>query len=67
MSFAEAERVLGDDMSPSMRKHRSCWANSEGDYFGQSRLRAGWKVEAVDLAMKLVRFERRGGKGLLWS
>ncbi len=58
MSFGEVERVLGKELSTSSRKYRENWANSEGNYFGQSWLRAGWKVAAVDLRMERVRFER---------
>lgn len=59
MTFGEVERVLGKDLPASSRKYRENWANSEGNYFGQSWLRAGWKVAGVDLRMERVRFERR--------
>jgi len=58
MSFSEIERVLGGALPPSTRKHRPCWANSQGNYFGQSWLYAGWKVDKVDLQNERVAFKR---------
>ena len=63
-SFAEIEKALGFALPRSARTYREWWANQRGGGHSQARgwQEAGWKVWKVDLAKKMVTFQRvRGG------
>lgn len=60
VSFNELESIIEDSFPDTARKHRAWWAN---DYTSPQRqsifwLRAGWKVENVDLLSETVTFKR---------
>ncbi|MCL4263895.1 MAG: CBS domain-containing protein [Anaerolineae bacterium] len=60
VSFHELESIIESPFPDTARKHRAWWAN---DYTSPHRhslfwLRAGWKVENVDLTAETVTFKR---------
>jgi len=60
-TFKEIEIILGDDLPRSAYMHRPWWANprSPKDHpHAQAWLAAGWKVDSVDQAGRLVSFRR---------
>ena len=59
VSFDDLERVLGDELPASAREHRSWWANDPDSHTqALAWMRAGWRVEDVDLATGTVSFKR---------
>ncbi len=62
-SFEELEKVLDRKLPPSAHNHRPWWGNdySSGTHsHAQAWIRAGWKVDAVDIKEEWVRFVRAG-------
>ena len=62
-SFDELEMLLGRKLPPSAHNHRPWWGNdySSGTHsHAQAWIEAGWKVDAVDIKEKWVRFVRAG-------
>ena len=60
VSFRDLEEIIGSPFPDTARKYRAWWAN---DYTSPNRhsvfwLRAGWKVENVDLSAEMVTFKR---------
>jgi CBS domain-containing protein len=60
VSFHELESIIESPFPNTARKHRAWWAN---DYTSPHRhslfwLRAGWKVENIDLTAETVTFKR---------
>lgn len=59
LSFAEIEQLIGGDLPPSARVHRSWWANdSHGHLQAQSWLEAGWRVSSVNISAQVATFIR---------
>jgi hypothetical protein len=59
LTFAEIERVLGDELPPSARKHQAWWANeSRGGTHSHARswLDAGYRTQNLDLNAQTVEF-----------
>jgi hypothetical protein len=59
LSFAEIERILGDVLPPSARKHQAWWANeAPGGTHGHARswLDAGYRTQNLDLNGQTVEF-----------
>ena len=57
MDFAEVDSVVGG-LPASARRHRPWWGNSRRQPQSKAWLRAGWRVDAVNLTSELVRFVR---------
>lgn len=57
LSFQNIEATLGCDLPASARRHRAWWANG-GHSQADAWLRAGYRVDAVDLDQGWVRFRR---------
>lgn len=60
----EIEEVLGFELPPSARRHRSWWGNSYRGNHSQTEgwIAAGWETRDVDLPNGKVRFEKRAGR-----
>ncbi len=58
LSFEQVERILNDKLPPSAQEHQAWWENeSEGSHIqAHSWMDVGWKVDAVNLTEKWVRF-----------
>jgi hypothetical protein len=61
LSFAQIERVLGDALPLSARRHAAWWSNeAEGRHVqAHAWMDAGWRVESVDLEAAEVVFGKR--------
>ncbi len=62
-SFKELEVILGKTLPPSAHNHRPWWGNdysSRTHSHAQAWIRAGWKVDAVNMKEEWVRFVRAG-------
>lgn len=58
-SFDEIEMILGSTLPASASTHRTWWANSGGLLVHQEAwLKAGWRVQKVDLSRRNVTFRR---------
>ena len=64
-SFSDVERVLGESLPHSARKHRPWWANQSGAGHSQTSgwQSVGWETRDVDLERERVRFVRRRPAG----
>ena len=63
LRFDEVEHILGERLPASASQHRPWWANptNKRDHpYAQAWLAAGWRVDAVDLTRRWVRFRRSG-------
>jgi len=60
LSFDQVEQIIGDTLPPSATAHREWWSNQEGGSRAPHWRAAGFKVDKVDLAKKIVRFKRIG-------
>jgi hypothetical protein len=60
-TFEDIEKIIGDRLPPSARKHRPWWGNESSPQRVQavSWMAVGWKVETVDLSAEVVVFIRR--------
>jgi len=59
LSFKQLEEILGFRLPPSSRKYRAWWANDKTHVqAADGWLRAGWKVDSVDLRKEMVTFKR---------
>ena len=58
MTFAEIEKLIGFPLSPSARKNRANWANSETQSLACSWLKVGYKTVEVNLEKEYVVFEK---------
>jgi len=67
MSFAEIEKIIGDSLPTSARKHRAWWSNNpDNSVMTKAWLVAGWVSSDVDMtAMRLV--FRRGAEQMSTS
>jgi hypothetical protein len=61
LDFMEIEKILGDQLPPSARKHSAWWAKGEAGQHVQKRawLDAGYIVENFDIIRQRVTFHRR--------
>ena len=61
MSFTEIERLIGQQLPPSARKHSPWWANYRSSSSRQSWawLDAGWETCDLDFEAESVNFTRR--------
>ena len=58
LTFEQIERIIGDDLPPYARRHRSWWANDPaGHPHSQEWLNVGWRATA-DMAQGKVVFSR---------
>ena len=59
-TFAEIERILGEDLPPSARRHQAWWANERGGthVHALSWLDAGYETQRLDLNAGTVEFVR---------
>lgn len=62
LSFAEIEKIIGNELPPSAYKHRPWWANERiGTHvWAHAWLKAGWRVDSVDLGSQRVSLVRHG-------
>lgn len=58
LTFAEIENLIGFQLSPSARKNRANWANSETQSLACSWLKVGYKAVEVNLEKEYVVFEK---------
>jgi CBS domain-containing protein len=59
VTFEDIESLIGDNLPPSAREHRSWWGNDHTSHIQSvAWLRAGWKVEDVDLETGYVVFRK---------
>lgn len=58
MTFAEIEKLIGFSLSPSARRNRANWANSETQSLACSWLKVGYKTVEVNLTKEYVVFEK---------
>jgi hypothetical protein len=63
MSFALIERVIGESLPTSVRRHRPWWSNErspDGRHVQAKHgwLAAGWEVDAAELDRETVTFRR---------
>ena len=56
MTFSEIERILGDPLPASARKHRPWWANDKTHVQAEAWMDAGWEVDHVDINSEQVTF-----------
>lgn len=58
LSFAEIERLLGDMLPASARKHAAWWANETDGNHVEARawLDAGFRTQNLDLNAQIVEF-----------
>jgi len=66
LSFAEIERILGDVLPPSARKHQAWWANeAPGGMHRHARswLDAGYRTQNLDLNAQTVEFIAEAANG----
>ena len=62
LTFDEVERIMGDGIPYSARKHLQHWDyTSPGISFSQAWHNAGFEAVMVDLEKKTVRFKRVSG------
>ena len=63
-TFDDVEKVLGDELPGSARKHRPWWANQSGGGHSQTLgwQSVGWETRDVDLERERVKFVRRDAK-----
>lgn len=57
-TFEDIEKVIGDTLPDSARKHQAWWANQDSGH-SQYWQRAGWKSAEVDLANERLTFVRK--------
>jgi CBS domain-containing protein len=59
LKFTRVEEIIGSELPPFARRHRSWWANDTTSR-AQSRqwLESGWRVASVDMVNEEVRFAR---------
>jgi hypothetical protein len=59
MSFEQIERVLGFKLPKSAYEHEAWWSNNDtGHSHARAWLSAGWRTQDVDLAARMVTFQR---------
>jgi hypothetical protein len=59
MTFAEIERLLGEKLPPSARKHRPWWSNNPSNsVITHAWLRAGYKTAQVDMGGERLVFQK---------
>src|SRR5437899_2183907 len=58
LSFSQVAQIIGDTLRPSATTSREWWSNQEGGSRAPYWRAAGFKVDHVDLARKIVRFRR---------
>jgi len=62
LSFADIENIIGNGLPPSAYKYRAWWANERiGTHiWAHAWLKAGWRVDSVNLKSQRVSFVRHG-------
>jgi CBS domain-containing protein len=58
IKFEDIEKILGDPLPASARKHRAWWANDYSHTEAMGWLRAGWLVDNVDFESEEVALKR---------
>lgn len=59
LSLTEIEAIIGGELPPSARTHRSWWANDSVSHVqSQEWLDAGWRVAGVNLSEGVITFAR---------
>lgn len=60
LAFEQIEEIIGKKLPKSASTYREWWANQQGGSRAPHWHAAGFRVEAVDLSRKIVRFARTG-------
>jgi mRNA-degrading endonuclease RelE of RelBE toxin-antitoxin system len=58
MDFQGVERIVGERLPPSARKHRPWWANDHTHVQAAAWLAVGWKTQQVRLEAERLKFVR---------
>ena len=58
IKFEDIEKILGEPLTDSSRKHRSWWSNDYSNPQATAWIRAGWLVQSVDLIAEEVILRR---------
>jgi len=63
MTFSQIEQILNAKSPPSAHEYRPWWANEYRSTHTRARfwLKAGWKVDSVNLSDEWVQFKRTEG------
>lgn len=59
LSFAEIEKIIGDDLPPSARKWFRFWENGPGTVQSDAWDNAGFQTITVDIENEKVKFRRK--------
>ena len=57
-TFSEIERILGDKLPPSARRHTQWWANTKTHYNSEAWMSLDWKTHSTNLTAETVSFVR---------
>jgi hypothetical protein len=60
LSFSEIERILGEELPASARRHQAWWANETDGNHAEARawLDAGYRTRGLDLNAETIEFVR---------
>src|SRR5258708_7579852 len=59
LTFEQIETIIGSQLPPSARQHRSWWANdSVGHVQSQQWLNVGWRVSSINMSDEVITFSR---------
>jgi CBS domain-containing protein len=59
VSFQQIEELLGAELPPSARQHRSWWSNDPGSHSqALAWLEVGWEIEHVDMTGEMATFHQ---------
>ncbi len=59
LSFSDIERIIGEELCPSARKHHAYWRLSKTHMLPQAVDDAGYSVESVQLTNETVSFSKK--------
>ena len=57
-TFSEIERILGDRLPPSARRHIQWWANTETHHNAKAWMSLDWKTHSTNISGETVSFTR---------
>ena len=58
LTFAEIEKIIGDNLPPAARKWFRFWENGPGTVQSDAWHSGGWKTIMVDMENEKVKFQR---------
>lgn len=58
LGFEDLERILGQSLPASARKHQAFWANTTTHSYASSWMSVGWRTAKLNLAEESVTFRR---------